>query len=463
MDGGTDWSVFVVCTDGESELGDTVRDSIDDGAVVEVSDVGDVPASAEAPRRGCVLIEDGAGEEPLEARIDRLREERPDLPVLAVVEDASGGTAALEAGATDFLHRQVAIDHEAVVRGRVRAATSESDSGPGQDLDYYETLLEVLPDTVVITDTDGLILDIHGFDGLSGFAKDELVGEHVSKTMTEEDLATAREVVAELVQEETREKATYESHVVTEEGQKIPVENHTTLLSPDDAGMVPGSMSVVRDVSDRTERQRDLEVKNRAIDEAPIGITIADATDPELSIVYANEGFTELTGYDGAEIIGESWSILRGEETDPSAVADLERGIEEARAVSTELQVHREDDTSIWSQVSLAPVENEDGEVTHFVGFQQDISERKDYEQAIERRFDEFGQVLAQELREPLDRAITDLVAARETGDEDSLENAVTWLRRVDSMLEDISIVHSRSAPERGSPKTPLRSAGSDE
>ena len=163
------------------------------------------------------------------------------------------------------------------------------------------------------------------------------------------------------------------------DGTEVPVEISASLVELDGAEYVLG---ILRDISDRLDRERELRVKDRAIDEASVGITIADANSDN-EIVYANEEFQRLTGYDTAEIEGRNCRMLQGPETDRDAVAELAAAIAANEPVRTELLNYRDDGTPFWNEVSVTPVEDDAGEVTHFVGFQRDVTERKRRERII--------------------------------------------------------------------------------
>lgn len=446
-----------------------------------------------------------------------------------------------------------------------------------REVDRYETLLSVLPDTIVITDGEGYMEDIYGYEGWSGYDKDELVGAHVTETTPEEDLERAWEVTVELLDDPDREKAIYESHVETKGGETIPVENHVTPLPPDDDGEIPGTMSVLRDVSERKERerylqqaetvfqnvpdgvylmdvtddgefehrrvnaafeeitglteedvrgktlaevvgddgmraeieaamedvverrsprhrereiegedgstywetwiapvvvedevdslvgvirdvterkrrQREIELKNRAMDEAPIGISISEVADEAIGVTYVNSGFERLTGYDATDFdapdVEGAWELVMGEETDEATVEEFATAIENGEAASDELLIYRKDGVPRWCQVSLSPLD-EGGQLSHVVAFQQDITDLKEYETEIERRFDEFSEVFAEDLRDPLEAAQEALEAARRNGDDGAVEEAAEWIERTDGLLSDLATVHSFSVPSR--------------
>jgi len=119
------------------------------------------------------------------------------------------------------------------------------------------------------------------------------------------------------------------------------------------------------------------------MDKAPVGITITDPDEPDNRMVYANEYFRELSGYDYDEIVGRNCRFMQGEETDPETVAEIRTAIDEGEPVSTVLRNYRNDGTMFWSQLSIAPVRDETGAITNFVGFQEDVTERVERERQL--------------------------------------------------------------------------------
>jgi len=137
---------------------------------------------------------------------------------------------------------------------------------------------------------------------------------------------------------------------------------------------------------DLRECERERSLQERIIESAPVGITVADATDPEEPLVAVNERFEELTGYEESECLGRNWRFLQGEDTDEEAVARLRRAVDDEAATTVELRNYRADGTEFWNRVRLAPVENDDGEVARYVGFQEDVTERVERTAELERQ-----------------------------------------------------------------------------
>ncbi|MCO8268057.1 PAS domain-containing protein, partial [Haloferax sp. AB510] len=127
------------------------------------------------------------------------------------------------------------------------------------------------------------------------------------------------------------------------------------------------------------------DLKEQAIDEAPVGITVADCSLPDRPLVYVNEAFETMTGYSADAALGRNCRYLQGPNTDPERVAELRRAIEAEVAASVELLNYRANGETFWNRVDVAPLSGPDGEVTHYVGFQTDITERMRAEAAAER------------------------------------------------------------------------------
>jgi len=129
-----------------------------------------------------------------------------------------------------------------------------------------------------------------------------------------------------------------------------------------------------------------LRLKERAMDEAPVGITISDATAPDYPLIYVNDAFERITGYAREEALGRNCRFLQGERSAPEAVAEMREAVREATPTSVEIVNYRRDGTPFWNEVDIAPISDPDGTVTHFVGFQTDVTDRKNAEREVERK-----------------------------------------------------------------------------
>jgi sigma-B regulation protein RsbU (phosphoserine phosphatase) len=127
----------------------------------------------------------------------------------------------------------------------------------------------------------------------------------------------------------------------------------------------------------------ELALKDRALAASAEGITISDARLPDNPLIYANEGFERLTGYSVRNILGRNCRFLQGPKTDPAAIDVIRRALREERECVVELLNHRKDGTPFWNRLSITPISDASGRVTHFIGIQTDITARKKAEEAL--------------------------------------------------------------------------------
>jgi PAS domain S-box-containing protein len=74
---------------------------------------------------------------------------------------------------------------------------------------------------------------------------------------------------------------------------------------------------------------------------------------------------------------------MQGPETDPESVAEIRDAIDNGEPVSTVLRNYRDDGTTFWNRVTIAPIGGDDGTISNWVGFQEDVTERKEREQQL--------------------------------------------------------------------------------
>jgi len=128
-----------------------------------------------------------------------------------------------------------------------------------------------------------------------------------------------------------------------------------------------------------------LALKNRALAVAAEGITIADAQLPDRPLIYANEGFERMTGYTVAEVLGRNCRFLQGPDTDPAAMVEVRAALSAGRECLVEILNYRKDRTEFWNRLSITPIRDLSGAVTHFVGIQSDVTARRRAEDGLRR------------------------------------------------------------------------------
>ncbi len=156
-----------------------------------------------------------------------------------------------------------------------------------------------------------------------------------------------------------------------------------SLLSPDLAAR--SVRAAIRVQQAEREKQTVLEalhVRDKAIAAAHNGIVISDAALPDNPIVYANPAFLALSGYPEQEVIGYNCRFLQGPGTDPMTVRRIREAIAGGQPIQTSILNYHKDGTEFWNEITISPVRDTHGEVTHFVGVQTDVTARQRSEAA---------------------------------------------------------------------------------
>ncbi|NUB89529.1 PAS domain S-box protein [Haloterrigena sp. SYSU A121-1] len=336
-----------------------------------------------------------------------------------------------------------------------RALRNHRSAERRRELAFRRSLLEAqqeaMPDGVLVVGEDGSLRSWNSrFRELWDVSAEELEPPRGDAVLAEISRQLADPTAFHRRVEHLTEQpsATSREEVALEDGRAF--ELYSTPVRDDD-GRQYGRLWLVRDVTERKARQEELELKKRAIDEAPIGITLCDATRPDNPLVYANDQFERITGYSREEILGRNCRFLQGERTEAEPVDELRAAIDAERSTTVELRNYRTDGSEFWNRVTVAPVADERGAVANYVGFQQDVTERKE----ATRQLRVLHRVLRHNLANQMSiiRGTAEQLAERSGGEtaaaaETIVEEADQLLGLTDKHRSIVRLLSERPTPE---------------
>ncbi|MDI3512884.1 MAG: hypothetical protein PWP40_113 [Rhodocyclaceae bacterium] len=149
-------------------------------------------------------------------------------------------------------------------------------------------------------------------------------------------------------------------------------------MTVDDAEQVPHAIVLVTDVTRRHETSLAIALRDRALQAVQNGIVITDLQQPDNPIIYVNRAFEDITGYSFAEVAGRNPRLLHRDDRDQPELAQLDEAVAARQACAVTLRNYRKDGALYWNELSISPLVNPlSGEVTHYVGVQSDITERR--------------------------------------------------------------------------------------
>lgn len=101
---------------------------------------------------------------------------------------------------------------------------------------------------------------------------------------------------------------------------------------------------------------------------------ITDPRQPDNPIVFVNEPFLRLTGYERSEVLGHNCRFLQGPDTDPETVNAIRDALRRAEAITVDILNYRKDGTTFWNRLRMRPVFADSGELEQFVGVQNPVA-----------------------------------------------------------------------------------------
>lgn len=138
----------------------------------------------------------------------------------------------------------------------------------------------------------------------------------------------------------------------------------------------------------------ELELHDRAMAASSCGITIADARLPDMPLIYVNDAFLRISGYERGEVLGRNCRFLQGDERDQPARYAIRRAIDARQHCTVLLRNYRKDGSLFWNELFLSPILDENGQLTHFVGIQTDVTDREIARQQVAEKQAELEQAL---------------------------------------------------------------------
>lgn len=120
--------------------------------------------------------------------------------------------------------------------------------------------------------------------------------------------------------------------------------------------------------------EEELRVSNAALKAISQGVVISNA---DHLIISTNKAFADITQYPMMEILNVNCKFLQGIDTDPQTLREMHNAVHAGKEFFGEVLNYKKDGTPFWNELSISPIKNDHGEVTHFVGITRDITQNK--------------------------------------------------------------------------------------
>lgn len=243
----------------------------------------------------------------------------------------------------------------------------------------YQDLVELTPEAILLLDGQEILFANDSAKELF-VSGDDLVGQSLTSFVPPEETGNITAVL-----DEVRTNGSLEEYAVlpfrAADGTNLTGSVSGVRITH---GGSEATQLLVRDVTDERHRREQLHLFGRAIEAAAQGITIADARQEDEPLIYANQAFERITGYSTAETLGRNCRFLQGDNTDEAVVAKLRRAIDADEGVAVEILNYRKDGTPFWNELEIVPIADTDGVITHYLGLQKDVTERRERQEQLD-------------------------------------------------------------------------------
>ncbi len=236
------------------------------------------------------------------------------------------------------------------------------------------------PEAVYTLDLEGHFTSVNkAACELMQCSEQELLGQHYNLAVVEEDRARTKEHF-EAARRGIPQR--YEIHGHNSLGELLHL--HITNMPIIVDGEVTGVHGIALDLTREKLHEERSKILERSVESSTHGLLISDARAEDFPVIYANPAFERITGYNQQEILGQNCRILQGPETDQKTRKAIQKALQNNQEISTVIKNYKKDGTPFWNELLISPVKDAHGKVTHFIGLQNDITERIQRQETLE-------------------------------------------------------------------------------
>ena len=280
-----------------------------------------------------------------------------------------------------------ALRAEIAERRRTEAALRHSN-------DTLKALIKASPRAIVMLDLEGKVKIWNpAAEQMLGWSEAEVMNQP-SPIGLDNQQADYPTLQTSILQGETYSRL--EFRLQKKDGAPIDVMYSAAPLS-DSNGDRSGVVAVIADITKQKQQAEQVRLLQSVVVNTNDAVIVTEAEpidDPGPRIIYVNEAFTRITGYQPKEVLGKTPRILQGPKTDQAELHKVRTALSSWRAVTVEVVNYRKDGSEFWNEFSLVPVADTQGWYTHWIAVQRDTTGRKRVEQALRQSEERFRSLI---------------------------------------------------------------------
>jgi sigma-B regulation protein RsbU (phosphoserine phosphatase) len=245
----------------------------------------------------------------------------------------------------------------------------------------FRAILDTITDGVIVIDEAGIIQLLNpAAERLFGYRREQMVGQNVAMLMPSPDSENHDQYLDNYRRTHVRKIIGIGREVTGQrrDGSTFPMYLSIGELLQGDQRLFVG---VTRDLTARRQTEDKLLVLSRAVDQSPVAIII---TGMDGCIEYVNRGFSRLTGYSAAEVIGRHARQLHAGRTAPEENRSIWETLRAGKEWHGEIQDRKKDGDLYWALETITPIRDVRGKVSRYLAMRQDITQQKRDREALQ-------------------------------------------------------------------------------
>ena len=254
-----------------------------------------------------------------------------------------------------------------------------------------QAVMDTAPDAILMVDRSGLVR-------WSNLAVTSIFGQPI-ESLIGQPIQTVLPALGEGNLDDWFETCGFSNRVIghesmgcRNEGVRFPVAVSASRAMVEDELI---QTFIVRDTTDAKWAEQELLLRDRALASSADGVVIVSMTLPNQPMIYVNDAFEQITGYETHELLGVNCRMLQRDDLQQPGIDVMREAIREGRACQVVVRNYRKSGELFYNDLAISPVLGADGVLTHYVGVATDITDRIAAEQVLHLRTERLNAVFA--------------------------------------------------------------------
>ena len=253
-----------------------------------------------------------------------------------------------------------------------------------EEKSFYRTLIETSPYAIALLDSSGKIkIANHKAAEIVGHQNAEnLIGKSYLNFAPTDETATFQKRLKSLVDQGGRESIS--ATVSRRDGTTLETESSSTVVK-NEQGEIQGIIVFVRDVTERKKAEKQIRFLAEILEAAPLSVK---ATNASGEIIYVNSATVELFGYPKEEILGKNPGMFNAEPDAEEIQIDIVNTVLSGKVWTGEILNRKKNGEIFPIAANIYSLRDSNDELLALVGFQEDITEARQAQEALQQERD---------------------------------------------------------------------------